>query len=75
VIARRRERRIPEHLGVVVGMDVDETRCHHATGGVDHFVAAQIRTDGGDTPVLEAHVGDETRRTGAVDDEAVLDDR
>ena len=26
VPARRRERRVPEHLGVVVGVDVDEAR-------------------------------------------------
>src|SRR5690606_19016987 len=35
VEARRRQAGIPEHLGVVVGVDVDEAGRHHAPGGVE----------------------------------------
>ena len=75
VVARWCERRIPEHLSVVVRVNVDETRGHHATGGVDDFVAIEVRTNGGDATVFEANIGGESRCSGAVDHATVLDDR
>ena len=41
VEARRRQRRVPEHLGVVVGVDVDEAGGDHAAGGVELVVAVR----------------------------------
>ena len=40
VVARRRERGIPEHLRVVVGVDVDEARGDDATVRVDAAITA-----------------------------------
>ena len=43
VEARRRERGIPEHLRVVVRVDVDEARRDDAVAGVEHPVAVEVR--------------------------------
>ena len=45
VEARRGERRVPEHLGVVVGVDVDEAGGHDAAVGVDGRVAIEVGAD------------------------------
>ena len=43
VEARRRERGIPEHLRVVVRVDVDEARRDDAVTGVEHPLAVEVR--------------------------------
>ncbi len=68
VEARRRERRVPEHLGVVVGVDVDETRRHDVAGGVELDVAVKVVADLGDAPPLDRDVGPAPWRSCAVDD-------
>src|SRR5437867_4442984 len=74
VPARARPERIPEDLGVHVRVAVDEARGHHAALGVEHLARALAdAADGGDTAVLDSHVGAEAGKTGAVDHRAVLD--
>ena len=43
VVRRRPQRRIPEHLRVVVGVDVDEAGRDRATRRVELAVAAEVR--------------------------------
>ena len=75
VEGRRAERRVPERLGVEVGVHVDETGAHDPTAGVDHLGRVVVhRADGDDLSVADADVGRSARVTGAVDDETVADD-
>ena len=66
---RRRERAVPEHLGVVVGVHVDEARRDHLAGGVDGggAASASTRADLHDAVAVDADVGPAPRRAGAVD--------
>ena len=43
VEARRRERGIPEHLRVVVRVDVDEAGRDDAVAGVEHLLTVEVR--------------------------------
>ncbi len=75
---RRRERRVPEHLGVVVGMDVDEPGRDDLARGVDRarrFLRLVDGADGRDPTVADADVGDAAGRTRAVDDRSTTDDQ
>ena len=56
VEARRRESRIPEDLGVVVRMDVDEAGSHDGARGVERLVPREPLPDFGDPPVAHEHV-------------------
>ena len=68
VEARRLERRIPEDLRVVVGVDVDEAGRDGAARGVELALAAQLRPDLADHAVGDRHVGDAAGRAAAVED-------
>ena len=46
VEARRRERRVPEHLRVVVRVDVDEPGRDDVAAGVEHALAVEVGADG-----------------------------
>ena len=48
---RRGERGLPEDLGVVVGVDVYESRCDDALARVELAVAGQVVADFGDAPI------------------------
>ena len=74
VEARRCQCRIPEDLGVVVGVDVDEAGGDDVTAGIDDVIAAQVRTDLDDAPTGDGDVGAVTGCAGAVDDGATLHD-
>ena len=56
-------------------MEVDETRRHDQTAGVDHLVGIARRdlADLGDTPVLYADVAAKARQPAAIDDHAAAD--
>ena len=71
---RRRERRVPERLRVVVRVDVDEAGRDHAPAGVDRLLGllGDI-ADGDDPPVSDADVGAAPRPPRAVDDLATSD--
>ena len=57
VVARGSEGRIPEHLGVVVGVDVDEAGGHHLAAGVQLDPARQPRTDLANTVPGDGDIG------------------
>ena len=57
VKARRGQRRVPEHLGVVVRVDVDEAGGDDAAVGVERAVARQVLADLGDLATGDGHVG------------------
>src|ERR1700730_193761 len=74
VIARAGADRIPEYLGVHMGVAVDEARRDHVAVGVDGLPARRSDTaDEGDLAFLDADVGAIARQAGAVDHHAVLD--
>lgn len=64
--------RVPEELGVVVGVGVDEAGGEHESGGVlrGHGLLGEVAGlgDDGDAPVADAEVGDVRGSTGAVHD-------
>ena len=68
--------RIPEDLGVHVGMAVDEARRHDMARGVDRLArgGAIDAADLDDPAIAHTHVAAITRQSGSVDDHAVLDD-
>jgi len=68
----RKHVRFREDDLVVVGVHVDEPRRDDPAAGVEHVGAAlrQIGADLDDALALDAHVGGEARRAGAVDDGA-----
>ena len=70
----RRERGVPEHLGVVVRVDVDESGSDGAPGGVESPITLEVRTDLDDAVALHCNVGDDCRRTRPVDDMSTGDD-
>jgi hypothetical protein len=74
VIAGAGADRIPEHLGVHVGVAVDEAGRHHMALGVDGLARRRRDApDERDLARLDADVGAIGRQAGAVDHHAVLD--
>jgi hypothetical protein len=81
VAAGRLQQAVPAHLPVVVGVDIDEAGGYHLPCRVDGFggrtahfgVAGSAADDVDDHAVLDADVGAEAIRTGAVDDSATGD--
>ena len=74
VPARRREVRVPGHLGVEVGVDVDPARDDQLALGID--LPARLSdavADGGDRGAVDGDVTVELGGAGAVDDAAVTD--
>ena len=68
VPARRGQVAVPQHLSVVVRVDVDESGRQHQPVEVDLGGAVRRHVaDGGDATVLDADVGSSGRGTGAVD--------
>ncbi len=51
------EPRVPEHLGVVVGVDVDEPRGHDLTRGVELPIPSEAFPHADDAPFGHSHVG------------------
>ena len=74
VETRRGERGVPEDLGVVVGVDVDEPRGDDALAGVERAVTLQVAAELGDAPVGDADVGAHSGRSAPVDDRTATDD-
>ena len=70
----RTERGIPEHLGVVVRVDVDEARCDDVPGRIERPPAVEVVANLGDDAAADGDVGAATRRAGSVDDRAAFDD-
>jgi len=59
---------VPQELGVVVGVEVHESRADDPALGVDRPGGGLVgAADGGDPSVAHADIGDGGRRTGAVD--------
>ena len=74
VVARRAQRRVPEYLGVVMGVDIDKPRRHHQTGGVDGFFRRLVDlADRHDTSVPDADIALVACGAGAVDDGSAFD--
>ena len=74
VVAGGIEVRVPRHLGIHVGVDVDPARGDELAGGIDLALAgAHVVADGGDAVAVDADVGGELGHTGAVEDAAVAD--
>ena len=72
---RRRQRGVPEHLRVVVRVDVDEARRDDLALGVDRARRLLVDVaDRRDPAVADSDVGDPAGRTRAVDDRATADD-
>jgi hypothetical protein len=67
----RRSGRVPEELGVVVGVRIDDPGRDHETVGVEFGTARLLDfPDGGDAPALNADIGLAGRAPGAIDDRA-----
>ena len=68
---------VPEQLGVVVGVQVDEAGRDQQAAGVDDRVGlgrrAVVRRDGDHAVALDEDVGPDGRRTGAVDHRPAAD--
>ena len=75
VVARRRQPRIPEHLRVVMGVNVDEPRRHDLTRRVDHVAPIEIDPDLGDAAVGDRHLGSPSGLAGAIHERAAFDDQ
>ena len=67
VPARRRQRRVPQDLGVVVGVDVDEPGDDEPSRRVDLAAAVDLGPDLDHPAVVDADVGPKCRRAGPVD--------
>ena len=66
---------IPEELGVVVGVDVDEAGSDHEATGVDGATGALVDlAHGDDAAVAHADVGHPPWRSRPVDQRAALDE-
>src|SRR5262249_24060258 len=73
VPATRRGPGVPEKLGVVVGMDVDESGGAYQPGGVDHFLGRTIYfAQRGDLTAGHTEVAAVTGQPRAVDEKTVL---
>lgn len=65
---RRTQRAIPERLGVVVRVQVNEARAHHQVSGVDGLARWCVDfSDVGNATVFHSDVGVQRCCTGAVD--------
>ncbi len=69
----RRQRRVPEDLRVVVGVDVDEARRDDLPRGVELPAPRESGADLGDDPVGDGDVGDPPGRARPVDDRSAPD--
>ncbi len=70
----RGRRRVPEQLGVVVGVGVDDPGGDDESGGIELGGPGLLHgADGDDHPVLDPDIGQEAGGAGAVDDGAVAD--
>ena len=70
---RRGEPGIPQDLGVVVGVDVDEAGHDQSPGGVDLAIARHRLGDLHHLAVGDADIGPDGQGAGAVDDRATSD--
>ena len=74
VEAGRCQRWVPEDLRVVVGVDVDETRCNHTASCVEHPVTNKVVADLDDLAACNQYVRADAGRSRAVDHRATPDD-
>ena len=76
VITGDSEVRIPENLGIVVGVQVDESGRDDLSVGIHHLGAFVMRdaADLRDAAVLDSDVAAEARRARSVDDHSVFND-
>ena len=74
IAERRIELVVPGGLAVVVGVNVDPTRCHHGAGCVDGAIAVERTADGREDAVVDRYVTGELLGARTVDDRAALDD-
>ena len=74
---RRGQDRVPGGLTVEVGVDVDETWCHHQTVGIDFSGpgAIDVRGHVGDAVTADGHVGPVPRGARPVDHHCVAYDQ
>ncbi len=67
--ARRAADRVPEQLGVEMGVDVDEAGRDHPSGGVELTSSGFLEdTDIGNAVAVDRHIGAPRGRAGPVDD-------
>ncbi len=66
---------VPGGLAVIVGVDVDPSRRHQESGGIEDRAPGvrEIRPDSSDAVALNCDVSSDGRRPGAVDDRPVSD--
>ncbi len=76
VPGRNRQIRIPENLGVVMGVEVDEARGDNQPAGIDDLgcLVGRYAPNLGNSAVFDTHIAAKARRTGTVDDHPVLND-
>ena len=67
---------VPEDLGVIVGVEIDEAGSHVQAGGIDHLgrIICIDTPHGGDVAILDTDIAADTGSTRAVKDHSVLDD-
>ncbi len=76
VVARRADGAVPEHLGVVVCVHIDEAGAYDASTRVERLRRAFVDpTDCRDASVLDSDVTVYRRRAGAIDDAAVANNQ
>src|ERR1019366_3714047 len=66
--------RIPEELGVIVGVRVHHSGCHHESGGIELAPGRAHGAYFGDPAMLDADVGHPGRPPRAIDHRAGSDD-
>ncbi len=60
---------VPDHLRIVMGVDIDKPRRHRQAGGIDDLIGIFVNlSDGDNPPVRNADIADIAGRAGAVDD-------
>ena len=73
-MGRGAEGAIPEGLGIVVGVDVDETGRHHLARSIDRPPRFLVHlADGDDATVLNAQVAGSRRFSAPIDQRSALD--
>ena len=71
---RHGQQRVPEHLRIIVGMDIDKSRRHHPVACVDDPPCFLRRiADRDDASVFNADIATASRSAAAVDDRAAGD--
>jgi hypothetical protein len=71
VPAARRQGRVPGHLAVVVGVDVDEAGCDDVAGRIDLLESGDIdRADGRDHAAVDGNIRVPGRATSSIDHKA-----